>query len=247
LQRIIQLEEERYWKESDDGCSEVQSINPVGLVMPAEDEKVAQPVLARSTVVRTKLAEWLPLSLRFTKLDLIFSTNHHGRTLENFYRQTKKARHTIMLIEPLNVNDTIVGCYASQTWHPSTKVYGDGACFLFRIAVEENENEIAKKSICWKWHYPKSTALEEEDNDSNNSAKSTAILEQYQVGTREYISMGGNSKGGAGLRLNEDLTKGESSSATGFDNLPLAFEEMFEIGQVEVYQMVREMDGVPIH
>eukprot|EP00980_Cylindrotheca_fusiformis_P017471 scaffold5466_cov90-Cylindrotheca_fusiformis.AAC.3 len=250
LQRIIQLEEERYWNERTGGAVETPPTNPVGLVVPKngdnDDDKVPMPVLAKSTLVRTKLAEWLPLSLRFTKLDLIFSTNYHGRTLENFYRETKKTKHTIMLVEPLNVENTVVGCYASQTWHPSTKVYGDGACFLFRITTEGGEGE--GESKCWKWHYPKSNLLEEEEDDASiRTANSTAILEQYQVGTREYISMGGNSQGGAGLRLNEDLTKGESSKATGFDNLPLAYEEMFEVGQVEVYQLVREMDGIPIH
>jgi hypothetical protein len=49
--------------------------------------------------------------------------------------------------------------------------------------------------------------------------------------------------------LNEDRIKCESSPATAFDDHPLAFDEMFEVKQVEVevYQMVREMDGVPIH
>lgn len=60
--------------------------------------------------------------------------------------------------------------------------------------------------------------------------------------------MGGNNQGGAGLRLNEDLTKAESSSAAGFDNEPLlpGSGGMFEVGLVEIYQLVRQMDGVPI-
>ena len=82
--------------------------------------------------VRSKLAEWLPLALRFTKLDLIYTTNHHGRTIDNFYRHVSKAKHTVLLLEPLNTSNLIVGCYASQTWHLSTRVYGDGNCFLFR-------------------------------------------------------------------------------------------------------------------
>ena len=59
--------------------------------------------------------------------------------------------------------------------------------------------------------------------------------------------MGGNDHGGSGLRINEDLTKGESSTAAGFDNDPLlpAAGGMFEVGLVEVYQLVRQMDGVP--
>lgn len=203
--------------------------------------------------VRSKLAEWLPLALRFTKLDLIYTTNHHGRTIDNFYRHVSKAKHTVLLLEPLNTSNLIVGCYASQTWHFSTRVYGDGNCFLFRISLSDDEGE-DDNSICWKWQYPKSNQLElgYEAGDTlpsstGSSVNTTAILEQFQVGTKDYISMGGNSKGDAGLRLNEDLTRAESSKAAGFDNLPLASDEIFEVGVVEVYQMVRQMDGVPIH
>jgi hypothetical protein len=250
IQRIIQIEDERYWAENQDSLSEIPSVNPLGLVMPSEqamiEEKEPIPSLARSSLARNKLAEWLPLSLRFTKLDLVFSTNHHGRTLENFYRCTGNSKHTIMLVEPLNYPDVIVGCYASHNWHPDSKVYGDGSCFMFRIMLQEDADS-SKESICWKWQYPNSTNLEAEDDEDHIVNNARAILQQYQVGTKDYISMGGNSYGGAGLRLNEDLTKGESSKATGFDNSPLAFDEMFEVGQVEVYQLVRAIDLVPIH
>mmetsp|Transcript_43673 Transcript_43673/g.105341 ORF Transcript_43673/g.105341 Transcript_43673/m.105341 type:complete len:591 (+) Transcript_43673:51-1823(+) len=242
LQRIIKLEEDRYWRENENGVVEAPSVNPLGLVVPPNDEKHAQPELSQSSAVRCRLAEWLPLALRYTKLDLIFSTNHHGRTLENFYRESKRAKHTIMLIEPLDAPNTIIGCYASQTWHPSSRVYGDGGCFMFRIATDESKS--AENSKCWKWQYPESKSFDDDDASVNSK---TAILEQYQVGTREYFSMGGNAKGGAGLRLNEDLTRGESNKAAGFENEPLPGEEMFEVGLVEVYQLVREMDGLPIH
>ncbi|KAL3928002.1 MAG: hypothetical protein SGBAC_012840 [Bacillariaceae sp.] len=244
LQRIIKLEEDRYWRENEHSVIDVPTVNPLGLVVPPpNDEEYAQPELSQSTPVRVRLAEWLPLSLRYTKLDLIFSTNHHGRTLQNFYRESKKAKHTIMLIEPLDSPNTIIGCYASQTWHPSTKVYGDGGCFMFRIATDESKSAVDSK--CWKWQYPGESKSFDDDEASITSAN--AILEQYQVGTRDYISMGGNAKGGAGLRLNEDLTRGESNKAAGFENDPLPGEEMFEVGLVEVYQLVREMDGMPIN
>ena len=73
-------------------------------------------------------------------------------------------------------------------------------------------------------------------------------METFQVSTRDFLSLGGNEEGGAGLRLNEDLTKGESSCADGFDNEPLLPDAggMFEVGLVEVYQLVRQMDGVPV-
>lgn len=263
IARIIQLEEERYWMEKmqdSDTQQDMMEVVPLGLVPPLQpddpDRERVVAKLAESMVVRTKLAEWLPLSLRFTKLQLIYSTNHHGRTLENLYRHVAHARRTIMLIEPISTKKVmVIGMFAPQTWHPSTRVYGDGSCFLFRIV----EDKIDGETQCWKWH-PKELknllsdeiVLEEESAASSTSLlnqsteNATALLEQFQVGTHSYISMGGNPNGTSGLRLNEDLTKGESSPASGFDNEPLA-GDLFEVGLVEVYQMVREMDGRAVH
>jgi hypothetical protein len=55
--------------------------------------------------------------------------------------------------------------------------------------------------------------------------------------------MGGNDGGGSGFRLNEDLTRGESSPAKGYDNDPLPMISNFDVGLVEVYQLVRAIDG----
>ena len=129
-----------------------------------------------TTLVRKKLAEWLPYGLRYTSdLQLVYSTNIHGRSLGMFYdclaeeRQqqqyissipssTLKSNHTILLMEvllpatPPSSSTTMVttttgkkkrltvGMYASQRWHRTNKVYGDGRCFLFRIAEEETED-----------------------------------------------------------------------------------------------------------
>ena len=254
IARIIQLEEEQYWKElmqASGSSSDIMEAKPLGLVpaKPPEepDQEPVVPRLAQSTVVRTKLAEWLPLSLRFTKLELIYSTSHHGRSLENFYRCVSKARRTITLIEPISTSkDMVVGMFAPQTWHPSTRVYGDGSCFMFRIVQDQLDGE----TKCWKWHPKELTKLLADDDDDSHSTNSvenaTALLEQFQVSTRQYISMGGNANGTSGLRLNEDLTKGESSPASGFENEPLA-GDFFEIGLVEVYQMVRELDGRAVY
>ncbi len=253
IARIVQLEEEQFWREKmqdSDTLPDIMDIRPVGLVPPKQHEDTDRekviPKLAESTVVRSKLAEWLPLSLRFTNLQLIYSTNHHGRTLENLYRNVANARRTIMLIEPISTQkEMVIGMFAPQTWHPSTRVYGDGSCFLFRIVEDKMDGE----TQCWKWHPKelKNLLSDEADDESINSTENaTALLEQFQVGTRNYISMGGNPNGTSGLRLNEDLTKGESSPASGFDNIPLA-GDFFEVGLVEVYQMVREMDGRAVH
>mmetsp|Transcript_13707 Transcript_13707/g.15253 ORF Transcript_13707/g.15253 Transcript_13707/m.15253 type:complete len:693 (+) Transcript_13707:100-2178(+) len=307
LARIIEIEEEKYRKENlqriaqsndeenadDVGADEtdfyLDRIEPLHLVIPPQPtdpnrERVV-PRLASSTFVRTKIAEWLPLSLRFTKLDLVYSTSYHGRTLENLYRCVAKSRHTILILEPFedrgnrDTSRYLVGMYTSENWHPSRRVYGDGRSFLFRIDIDDekeenkysdNNNDVREEMECkenlgskgWKWHprdlldFGPSTSFDDENDSQSNSIFSTmqtataktALVETFQVSTNEFMSLGGNEHGGAGLRLNEDLTKGESNCADGFDNEPLlpSASGLFEVGLVEVYQLVRQMDGVPV-
>lgn len=295
LARIIEMEEEAYRKQQlklahngsavgtnddQDGADTtadfyLHQVEPLGLVIPPPPadplhERVV-PKFAESTLVRTKLAEWLPLSLRFTKLDLVFSTSHHGRTLELLYRHVAMARHTIMILEPYadtsNKKKILIGMYASHPWHPSTKVYGDGRCFLFRIVLngdnvedgkvrepekEQKEENDHPESHCWKWQPPDllefGSAASDDQDSSRKSYAEQAALETFQISTNDFLSMGGNEHGGSGLRLNEDLTKAESSSAAGFNNEPLlpGGGGMFEVGLVEIYQLVRQMDGVPV-
>ena len=295
LSRLVEMEEERYRAEqlkmttksdasstNDDNKTDstagdfyLHQIEPLGLIIPPPPtDPLVEPIvprLAASTFVRTKLAEWMPLSLRFTKLDLVFSTSHHGRTLEAFYRNVSKSTHTVLIMEPFddpyNKNKILVGMYASHAWHPSSRVYGDGRCFLFRIVLDE-ENKCYKggsdsstdkpppESKCWKWQpadlFDLGSATMSDDQDVDSSSKShasaQAALETFQISTKDFLGMGGNDKGGSGLRLNEDLTKAESSCAAGFDNEPLlpGAGGMFEVGLLEVYQIVRQMDGVPI-
>ncbi|GKY93639.1 hypothetical protein MPSEU_000331300 [Mayamaea pseudoterrestris] len=250
LQRIIRVEEERVF-EVDQEVSKWASI-PVGLVIPDETnvpfgEEVAKPILAQSENYRQHLADWLPITLRMTNLDLLYSTNHHGRTLERFYNAVQHSKHTLLLCEAfsngMSSKPAIIGMYASQTWKPSTKVYGDGACFLFRLDPDPRH---------WKWtpkalHSSSSHVLDNVDLENDNNQ--TALLEQFMVSTHGYISMGGNSDGSAGLRFNEDLTKGETSSAVGFENEPLTGEgsgSVFDVGLLEVYRLMRQIDGAPV-
>jgi len=212
---------------------------------PAFGEEEIKSILAQSVESRQHIAQWLPLTLRLTNMDLVFSTNYHGRTLERFYAHMKSVKHSVLLVEVLqevtpgeSVASTerfIIGMYASQAWRISREVYGDGGCFLFRLQPDPH---------CWKWspRHPKdgSRLLDDVDleSESNNG---TALLEQFMVGTSNYISMGGNPDGSSGLRLNEDLTRGESSTAVGFENEPLHGKgrgSLFEVGMVEAYGLV---------
>lgn len=229
ISRIIKLEEEKAMNEMV--FEEIDSPpRPLGLILNDDI------VLAKPSTYRANLSRWLPASLRLTKLNLIYSTNVHGRTLDLFYQHVKGFKQTIMLCEVLD-NKAIIGLYASQAWHPSPKVYGDGECFLFRLDPDPR---------CWKWKPDphQASSLDQEDEDDETEANhARSLIEQFMVGRNHFISMGGNEGGESGLRLNEDLTKGESSPAKGFNNDPLPMIRNFEVGIVEVYQLSRSMDG----
>lgn len=252
VSRIIKFEEANLIEEEYAMDKENKVLaRPVGLVVsPSTDDDVyrqkeqAKPILAESIESRVQIAQWLPLSLRLTNMNLLYSTNHDGRTLERFYSNVKHAKHTILLCEVLNDNgitagtSTVIGMFASQCWRASTRVYGDGECFLFRLQPNGQ---------CWKWR-PRvdvnDTDFAEDNHNkryqkNNTTHSATALLEQFMVSTPSYISMGGNPDGTCGLRINEDLTKGESSPAVGFNNEQLvANTPIFEIGLVEVYGLV---------
>jgi TLD/Rab-GTPase-TBC domain len=281
IQRIIRMEEDRIMNDeqyNEDGIYQEPPARPLGLVRPqplppdayGNPGEEVRAILVESVQVRQHIAQWLPLTLRLTDLNLLYSTNYHGRTLERFYEHVKYAKNTLVICEVLLPQLTvspkdkdvvppktcIIGMYASQNWHISTRVYGDGECFLFRVVPD---------SKCWKWQpnyvarSDRSTSILdhveldiEENNSYDSNNNKAALLEQFMVGTKDYISMGGNPDGTCGLRINEDLTKGESSKADGFNNEPLHHclgdesSSMFEIGLVEVYGLVRQIDGRPV-
>lgn len=252
LARIVKMEEERLLNDSSLDTGEMAPSRPLALTEPfvhpefdrdelgSYTKKPPEPVLAEPTQNRILLASWLPLSLRMTKLQLLFSTNVHGRTLEMFYNRVANFKHTVLLAEVFTNNSdqsdkkTIIGWYASQAWRVSPQVYGDGECILFRLSPNPKH---------WKWHPRNKEAIQMEEESESNSKENnaTALLEQFQVSTLNYISMGGNKDGGAALRFNEDFTRAESAPAEGFDNEPLAGQEGYlDIGLVEVYGLVRQ-------
>ena len=190
--------------------------------------------LAKQAQERLALAEFMPFAYKATKLQLIYSSNVHGRSLELFYRHCAVAKHTITILEVLNTGATI-GMFATETWHNSRNVYGDGECVLFRLQPDPF-------SYSWNHESIITTAT------SGTEVRTEALLSEFQISTESFISMGVNDEGGSGLRLNEDLTRGSSDTARGFNNEPLAGIDCkdFDVGVVEVYQLVREIDGKPI-
>jgi len=212
------------------------SIRPIGFV-----EGNVQIVLAKQAPVRLALTEFLPFAFKSTKIELIYSSDEHGRSMKTFYQHCARAKHTITLMEVLQTGKTI-GMFATEKWHKSPKVYGDGECMLFRLSPDP---------VCYTWSHQ---ILESTDSNdtvtiaSGNLDNEEALHYEFMTGRKNFISMGSNPDGTCGLRLNEDLSKGSSAKARGFDNEPLAGDEYpeFDVGLVEVYQLIREIDGKPI-
>jgi hypothetical protein len=262
---------------------EFSTIRPLGLKRPsmdaAEDETMGgfernspppTSKLAASVDVRIKLAEWLPFGLRHTSdLNLVFSTDVDGRSLQTLYHKlgATSSNHTILLLEAFSPGSSaplIVGMYASHRWHFSSKIYGNGQSFLFRMLPSEGDDtaesgaDKGQQSECWKWTPMAALASSTDSKHStsssnsgnNNNENALALWETFQRSNHDCLRLGIGASGvGAGLSLNHDLTRGDSCRAVGFDNEPLVEHSgggAFDVGLVEVYQLVREIDGRPI-
>jgi hypothetical protein len=132
--------------------------------------------------------------------------------------------------------------FATDTWHNSSKVYGDGECVLFRLKPNP---------VCFHWArgitksmMPLDVQSEDEELDIQNEV----ATEQFMISRKNFISMGSNSDGSSGLRLEDDLSRGSSAKARGFNNEPLAGSDRpdFDVGLVEVYHLLRDLDGKAI-
>ena len=187
-------------------------------------------ILAKPALVRSNLAKWLPPTLKCTKLDMIYSTEVHGRSLASLYNQCQRSKNTVLMVEALTGNgSTTIGMFASHAWSMNADSYGDGECFLFRASNND--------PACFHW-VP--------DFSGSVDAMDSAAREQFMVAKSNFIAMGANNDGTNGLRLDQYLLRGESHAALGFENEPLPGTTEFDIGIVEVYQLTRDIDGKAI-
>ncbi|RKP16856.1 TLD-domain-containing protein, partial [Rozella allomycis CSF55] len=107
---------------------------------------------------------------------------------------------------------SIFGCFGTDTWHPQSKHYGNGQCFLWKLDCESNEVIIYK---------------------------STGENEYFQFSEPHFISMG-CSDGNFGLYIDEQLLKGSSSKVTTFDNEILTTQKDFEIEGLEMWTFTNQ-------
>ena len=181
-------------------------------------------ILAKPVSFRLCLTEWLPETLKMTKLDLIYSTEIHGRSLESFFQYCAKVKNTVVVFEALTGKTrSIIGMFATHAWSINPYPYGDSGCFLFRADPDAK---------CFKWLT---------DEGSIEDLENHAAREQFMVSRSDFIAMGANINATNGLRLDKDLIKGESHPALGFNNEPLLGnnQRTFDVGHLEVYRLIR--------
>ncbi|GMI56460.1 hypothetical protein ScalyP_jg1944 [Parmales sp. scaly parma] len=200
-------------------------------------EHASAAKLCTSATARKSIARWVPRNLRGRELDLVFTTNVHGRALANLYLALEKSRgrEFLTLVEVLDGNKgpTTIGMFSDARWQISSSVYGGGGCFVFKLSPQPK---------CFVWGGGGGGGGgggEGGGGVEKMSEKDEAALELFMMSNNEYISMGGNVEGGAALRINEDLTKGFSDKTSMFGNPELVEGGEFEIGTVEVFAFKR--------
>ena len=175
--------------------------------------------------MRARLRELLPKRVQHRRLQLEYSTAHHGYSLDTLFRLGAAAAPNLLVVRTLAGTDgdgaAVFGAFASDAWAPARAPFGTGECFLFRLAPPPAE------SFAW--------SLKE-------AAEGGAADERglFMLATREFLAMGAHSESTAcGLKLSADLVSGSSEACSTFGNPPLAgVAGDFEVETVELFSFV---------
>jgi hypothetical protein len=203
-----------------------QPLSPLGFV-----EGKIPIVLLKQASYRLSLAEFLPPTFRGNKLELVFSSNSHGKSWQTFYGACSKRKNSITVCEVLQTG-SIIGMFATEPWHNSaSKIYGDGGCFFFRLAPDP---------VCYHWRSDTSKTSDQDgtSDTTRTEANADALIKSYMYSGEDFIAMGANKAGSSGIRIYQYLSKGSSATANGYNNAPLVDLHEFDIGLVEVYRLI---------
>ncbi|KAG6547123.1 hypothetical protein Mapa_011375 [Marchantia paleacea] len=78
------------------------------------------------------LAAVLPVRFRSYKWTLLYNTDRDGISLNTLYRKVHLKGPTLLLIRDRQKH--VFGCYASEEWKVTARMYGTGECFVFQIS-----------------------------------------------------------------------------------------------------------------
>lgn len=150
-----------------------------------------------------EIRECLPSRLKIQDVwKLIYSLREDGSSLATLFDFCRASNHScnerhgyVLFIE--TTNSEKFGAFSSEYFHPCSRYYSNGECFLWRIT--EYKSDLAPKF----------------DSYPYSGANSFMIYSN-----REFLSIGGGS-GVFGLWLDKYLVSGSTSSCSTFDNDPL--------------------------
>ena len=140
-----------------------------------------------------QLRNYLPRMLQIENISLLYSMLNDGSDLTSFYRNTKCSQYSILIVE--TTKGGIFGGFTSVPWKISTKYYGTGECFLFKV---DNGKVI---------HYPWTL-----QNDF------------FMYSSADQLAMGGGNDG-FGFIIDKDFITGSTHPCTTFNNPSLTNEE----------------------
>jgi hypothetical protein len=149
------------------------------------------------------LRRYLNSSLAFHDWTLLYSTNVHGISINTMYARTREKGPVFLVVQDTNRN--IFGGFASESLHVSSRYYGTGESFLFKLSPAFS---------VYPW--PNSNSY-------------------FVYTTEQFISMGGGEAGQYGLWLDADFNKGATGFCNTFHNPPLVDTETFECLVFEVW------------
>ncbi|KAI9328690.1 TLD-domain-containing protein [Zopfochytrium polystomum] len=175
---------------------------PVRLVT---EEKVESLVLTQQ--IADDLRSHLPPLLReASRWKLLYSTDHHGISMNTMYRKCEEEAEgaPVMLVLRDSMNG-IFGGFASEAFKVHTGYYGNGSCFLWKKCQDETKVFGA------------------------TGANDYLILSQTN-----FIAMGGG-EGHFGLWIDGEFYNGHSGPCLTFNNEQLSCKPEFEVVVVEIW------------
>lgn len=201
-----------YEPQEEPGVHLGDTIDPVSFHSKTE----AQDVFAIEVSEESKLisiddmrgiASHMPLRHRQKKWILLYSTLRDGISMQTLLRKSKGKAPTVLLVRDMNKH--VFGAFCSEPWRISSRYYGTGETFIFK--VEPNP-------AVWHWWWKKSKDVQ---NDF------------FMWGSHDAIAVGG--AGGYAIWLDKELSQGISRTSHTFGNSSLSSTEEFRIGSVELW------------
>lgn len=149
----------------------------------------------------------MPLRHRQKKWVLLYSTLRDGISMQTLLRKSKGKFPTVLIVRDMKKH--VFGAFCSEPWRISSRYYGTGETFIFRVEPDP---------AVWHWWWKKSNEVQ---NDF------------FMWGSHDAIAVGG--AGGYALWLDRELSQGISRSSLTFGNSSLSSSEEFNIGAVELW------------